>query len=68
MYLLTNVQGVRQYTTVKITKHIFKQKILKKISDWMMNECGCKLLNSESKTSLNLVGYLKKFSHDDDEK
>ena len=34
----------------------------------MMNECGCKLLNSESKTSLNLVGYLKKFSHDDDEK
>ena len=29
----------------------------------MMNECGCKLLNSESKTSLNLVGYLKKFSH-----
>ena len=33
MYLLTNVQGVRQYTTVKITKHIFKQKILKKISD-----------------------------------
>ena len=50
------------------SQNIFSSKNFKKNSDWMMNECGFKLLNSESKTSLNLVGYLKKFSHDDDEK
>ena len=49
------------------SQNIFSSKNFKKILIELW-ECGCKLLNSESKTSLNLVGYLKKFSHDDDEK